>query len=60
MAATGGSRMYNAEALQQVGFKSGSQLKRALDVLTARDILEKNGVYRVQDVLFGRWVAQLS
>lgn len=52
--------MYNAEALQQVGFKSGSQLKRALDVLTARDILEKNGVYRVQDVLFGRWVAQLS
>ncbi len=60
LAATGGSQMYNAEALQQVAFKSGSQLKRALDVLTARDILEKNGVYRIQDVLFGRWVAQLS
>ena len=60
VAATGGQKMYNAEALQQVGFSAGSQLKRALDSLTARSILEKNGAYRIQDVLFARWVAQLS
>lgn len=59
VAATGGRRMYNAEALHKVGFKTGSQLKRAIDALTARDILEKNRVWKIQDVLFGRWVAQL-
>jgi AAA+ ATPase superfamily predicted ATPase len=59
VAATGGRKMYNAATLQQVGFTSGSQLKRALDALTARDILEKNGGYRIQDVLFARWVGQL-
>lgn len=60
VSATAGRQMYNAATLQKVGFTSGSQLKRALDALTARDILEKNGAYRIQDVLFAHWVAQLS
>ncbi|MGD8366889.1 MAG: AAA family ATPase [Desulfobacterales bacterium] len=60
VSATAGRQMYNAAILQQVGFTSGSQLKRALDALTARDILEKNGSYRIQDVLFARWISQLA
>lgn len=57
--ARGGCQLYSAEALLLAGFKAGSQLKRALDALTARDILEKNGDYRVHDVLLARWVQRL-
>lgn len=59
VAAKGGRQLYGAEALMQAGFKAGSQLKRALDALTTRDLLEKNGGYRIHDVLFSRWVKKL-
>ncbi len=57
--AKSGRQLYGAETLSQAGFKAGSQLKRALDALTARDILEKNGDYQIHDVLFSRWVERL-
>lgn len=60
VAATGGRRLYGAERLTQAGFTAGSQLKRALDALTTRDILEKNDAYRIHDVLFARWVQRLQ
>ena len=59
VAAKGGRQLYGAEALMHAGFKAGSQLKRALDALTTRDLLEKNGDYRIHDVLFSRWVKKL-
>lgn len=59
VATRGGRQLYGAETLVSAGFKAGSQLKRALDALTKRDLLEKNDDYRIHDVFFARWVKRL-
>jgi hypothetical protein len=53
---TGGKDMFYANALQGVDLNAGSQVTRALDKLIRSDIVHKNGDYKIQDVMFKKWI----
>jgi AAA+ ATPase superfamily predicted ATPase len=58
LAETGGENMYYAEALQRVGLKSGSMVKRAINSLLLKEIVAKNKVYHIQDAMLKKWVSR--
>ena len=51
-----GSNLFNAGALKSVGLKTGSLVTKTLSSLINREIIVKNGNYRIQDVLFKKWL----
>ena len=51
-----GMNMFYARALQTVDLKAGSQVTRALSKLVQSDIVQKNGRYQIQDVMFKKWI----
>ncbi len=53
---TGGREMFYANALQAVDLNSGSQVTRSLEKLVADDIVLKNDDYKIQDVMFKKWI----
>jgi hypothetical protein len=53
---TKGEEIFYAKAIQSSDLKAGSQVTRALEVLIKRDIVSKNRVYRVQDIMFKKWI----
>ena len=53
---TGGKEMFYAGALQAVDLNAGSQVTRALEKLVGNDIVVKNGNYKIQDVMFKKWI----
>ena len=42
--------------LQRFGFNTGSILSRALSSLSKRDIVTKNKVYHIQNVMLKKWI----
>lgn len=56
---TGGRGVFNASALQAVDLKSASQVSEALKVLIRRDIVRKNSIYHIQDLIFQKWIERL-
>ena len=53
---TGGREMFYANALQAVDLNAGSQVTRALEKLVGDDIVLKNDDYKIQDVMFKKWI----
>jgi hypothetical protein len=53
---TGGKEMFYARALQAVDLNAGSQVTRSLEKLVADDIVIKNDGYKIQDVMFKKWI----
>jgi hypothetical protein len=53
---TGGNEMFYARALQAVDLNAGSQVTRSLEKLLADDIVLKNDEYKIQDVMFKKWI----
>ena len=53
---TGGKAMFYASALQAVDLNAGSQVTRSLEKLVGDDIVLKNDDYKIQDVMFRRWI----
>jgi hypothetical protein len=53
---TKGEEIFYAKAIQSVDLKAGSQVTRALEVLIRRNIVSKNKVYQIQDVMFEKWI----
>ena len=53
---TGGKEMFYANALQAVDLNAGSQVTRALSKIIHSDIVLKNGDYKIQDVMFKKWI----
>jgi len=53
---TGGREMFYANALQAVDLKAGSQVTRSLEKLVGDDIVLKNDGYKIQDVMFNKWI----
>ena len=45
-----------ANSIQSVDLKSGSQITRALEMLIKKDIVYKNKNYKIQDVMFKKWI----
>ncbi len=53
---TGGKDMFYANALQAVDLYAGSQVTRSLSKLLGDDIVLKNDDYKIQDVMFKKWI----
>jgi hypothetical protein len=53
---TGGKEMFYASALQAVDLNAGSQVTRSLEKLVGDDIVIKNDEYKIQDVMFKKWI----
>jgi hypothetical protein len=53
---TGGKEMFYANALQSVDLNAGSQVTRSLQKLIGDDIVLKNDEYKIQDVMFMKWI----
>ena len=53
---TGGREMFYANALQAVDLNAGSQVTRSLEKLVGDDIVLKNDDYKIQDVMFKKWI----
>ena len=53
---TGGKEMFYANALQAVDLNAGSQVTRSLEKLVGNDIVLRNDDYRIQDVMFKKWI----
>jgi hypothetical protein len=53
---TGGREMFYANALQAVDLNAGSQVTRSLEKLVGDDIVLKNNDYKIQDVMFKKWM----
>jgi len=56
---TDGKEIFYANAIQSVDLKSGSQITRALETLIKRDIVHKNKNYKIQDIMFKKWIQTL-
>ncbi len=48
--------MFYANALQAVDLYAGSQVTRSLSKLLRDDIVLKNNDYKIQDVMFKKWI----
>ena len=57
--ATGGKKIFHAAAIHAADLQSSAQVIRALESLIAKDIVTKNGEYRIQDAMFKKWVQAL-
>jgi AAA+ ATPase superfamily predicted ATPase len=53
---SGGKNMFYANALQAVELNAGSQVTRSLEKLIGDDIVLKNDDYKIQDVMFKKWI----
>jgi len=53
---TRGKGMFYARALQAVDLNAGSQVTRSLEKLVGDDIVLKNSGYKIQDVMFKKWI----
>jgi len=60
IAATGGKNIYSADNLSKLGFRSASQISKALELLFKKELVSKNERYSIQDVLFKRWIEKIS
>jgi AAA+ ATPase superfamily predicted ATPase len=51
-----GSNLFNADALKSVNLKTGSLVTKALSSLLKKEIIVKNGIYLIQDIVFKKWL----
>ena len=54
-----GQNLFSAQALGSVEIKTASVVTQCLNVLCSKEVLVKNGNYRIQDLLLGKWVGRL-
>lgn len=57
IAKTGGTSIYQTETLSRMGFKNSSLLSRAIKSLIDKELIIKNGHYKIYDVLFEKWIS---
>ena len=60
ISATGGKNIYSANNLSKLGFRSASQISKALELLLKKELVSRNELYSIQDVLFKRWIEKIS
>jgi AAA+ ATPase superfamily predicted ATPase len=51
-----GSNLYNADALKSVNLKTASLVTKALSSLKKKEIIVKNSIYLIQDIVFKKWL----
>lgn len=60
VAATGGDQLFSADNLARFQFKTASQVVAAMKVLEQRELISRNGDYRIYDPVFRKWVQRLA
>lgn len=53
---TGGKDMFYAKSLQAADLNAGSQVTQALKKLMRYDVVIKNDVYKIEDLMFKKWI----
>lgn len=56
---TGGRGLFIADAMASAGFRSSSVINRTINSLKKREIIFKNSRWRIQDVMFEKWIEKL-
>jgi len=51
-----GANLFNADSLKSVNLKTGSLVTKALSSLVKKEIIAKNGIYIIQDIVFKKWL----
>jgi len=51
-----GSNLFNADALKSVNLKTGSLVSKALSSLINKEIIIKDSIYMIQDIVFKKWM----
>ena len=59
VASTSGEQLFAADNLSRFQFKSASQVMAAVKFLEEKEIVAKNGSYKIQDPVFRRWVQRM-
>ena len=59
VAAISGNQLFSADNLVRFKFKTASQVVAAIKVMEQRELVSKNGDYRVYDPVFRRWLQRL-
>ena len=54
-----GNEIYSAESLKSVSLSTPSQVTKAIESLTNKEIILKNGKYKIQDIIFKHWIVRL-
>ena len=60
VAATSVSQLFSADNLARFQLKTASQVVAAIKVLKQRELLSKNGEYRVYDPVFRKWIERFA
>jgi AAA+ ATPase superfamily predicted ATPase len=60
VAATSGSQLFSADNLARFQLKTASQVAAAVKVLEQRELLSKNGEYRIYDPVFRKWIERFA
>ena len=51
-----GKNIFSADALQKVDLKTASLVTKTLQTLMKKELLIKNRAYRIQDIVFEKWL----
>ena len=51
-----GVSVYSVDNMAKVGLKSASMVKKSLEVLSKRELVNKNGNYFIQDIMLKKWI----
>ncbi len=54
-----GKNIFYADVIHGAGLHSSSQVKKAVEVLIREDIVFKNTIYKIQDIVFEKWIRRL-
>ena len=60
LAHTKGVQLYSADNLHRFQLKTASQVTAAIKVLEQRELVSKNGAYRIYDPLFCKWIERIG
>ena len=59
IAITNGKAIYQTDILNKIGFKNNSLLSRAIESLMEKELIFKNGKYKMQDIMFKKWILKI-
>jgi len=59
LAKNDGKDLYSADSLKSVSFSTPSQVTKSIDALMRKEIVIKNGGYKIQDIMFRQWIMRL-
>ncbi|MBU3916813.1 DUF2075 domain-containing protein, partial [bacterium] len=54
-----GENIFYSDVIQRAGLRIPSQVKKSIEVLMRQDIILKNSHYKIQDIMFEKWIQRM-